>query len=239
MNFLENHPKIDREDPAPLSSLEVVSLTSTLSLADAAVSTAKEESAKASMLAAEARTAAARRPLNTTGPLTCTESATHTNDDRFFGLNHSDDRSYWSNAHEKQLTALKMARNVRRGFRNYETGMRRTWIGRKLSKEPESHDLGRQCAYFAIMGGYTFRPLKKLEGLDNEYTLAPEGLAFLMRENIITPASFTTHRPEVADKGKSDMLAKLLVCIQALWMVVNCISRRLLGCLSRFLNLTW
>lgn len=137
-----------------------------------------------------------------------------------------------------------MARNVRRKFREYETeirggdlqwinkgfdALRRTWIGRKLSKEPESYDLGRQCAYFAIMGGYTFRPLKKLEGPDNEYTLAPEALAFLMRENIITPASFTTLRPEVADKGKSDMLAKLLVCIQAVWMVVNCISRKIAG----------
>lgn len=88
--------------PAPLSSREVASLTSTLDVAYAAVNTAKEEAAKASILAAEARTTAALEPPNPIAPLTRMESATHTNDDRFLGLNHSEDRKFWSDAHEKQ-----------------------------------------------------------------------------------------------------------------------------------------
>lgn len=37
------------------------------------------------------------------------------------------------------------------------------------------------------------------------------------------------HEKEIADKGKASLVAKVLVCAQAIWMVLQCISRKASG----------
>ena len=47
------------------------------------------------------------------------------------------------------------------------------------------------------------------------------------RAELITP-DILNHK-DIADRSKADSLGKLLVCVQALWMVVNCIARKASG----------
>lgn len=79
------------------------------------------------------------------------------------------------------------------------------------------------------MGGYTFCPLKEEHNPDHEQTLHPDALAFLLREECITTAQLAKLRQVVVDKGKSNVMAKLLVCIQGVWMGMNCLSRKIAG----------
>lgn len=157
----------------------------------------------------------------------------------------SKDRGMWKAAHERQHDLLGKVRKMRSELRECNTScspkvlrwtdalvdaLQRTTLGGLfLSNDREAHDIGKPCSYFAVMDGFTFCPLPDLPNAASESTLGVEALSFLLREDIITPADLATLKDEIEDKGKSDMLAKTLVCIQALWMVMNCISRKIAG----------
>lgn len=96
-----------------------------------------------------------------------------------------------------------------------------------VAGETKYYKIDLEGAYFAMMGGYTFCPVKGLLNPANELTLDPDALAFLLRQDFITTSELASHRPEITDKEKSDMLAKLLVCVQAVWMVFNCLSMKI------------
>lgn len=155
------------------------------------------------------------------------------------------DLNFWKEAHKLQWAAFKSARELKLILREYTTECspgKRQWVDigfnflrrAKATKwlfpqDPKAHDLGKECSYFAVMGGYTFCPLKEEHNPDHEYTLNPDALAFLLREECITTVQLAKLRKVVVDKGKSDVMAKLLVCIQGIWMGVNCLSRKIAG----------
>jgi hypothetical protein len=58
-------------------------------------------------------------------------------------------------------------------------------------------------------------------------TLTPEGFEYLLDLNILKSDCVDT--ATILDKGKADFLAKFLVCVQAAWMVIQCILRKLKG----------
>jgi len=61
---------------------------------------------------------------------------------------------------------------------------------------------------------------------DNPYiALTPKGFMEFVHAEIVIPD--IVKDDDIADRSKEDSLGKLLVCIQALWMVVNCIARKL------------
>ncbi|KAI5837196.1 hypothetical protein DFP73DRAFT_569321 [Morchella snyderi] len=80
-------------------------------------------------------------------------------------------------------------------------------------------DYGLEGAFFANMGGFVLRR----PGGYFKTALATDALLRLSREGLIEP-DFTTSEI-VADKGKSDLLAKCLVCMQAVWLIVQCAAR--------------
>lgn len=170
---------------------------------------------------------------------------------RVFTYPISWDQGYYKKAGGKQRAALDKARDLRKAFEEYEIERRTanlTWIskaydtlrrylvrvaqlcwGTEDAWDRKYRGIGRENAYFAMMGGYTCCPVKGLSNPADEFTLDPDALAFLLCWGFITTTELASHQLEIADKGKSDMLAKFLVCVQALWMVFNCLSRKIAG----------
>ncbi|CAI6300732.1 unnamed protein product [Periconia digitata] len=77
----------------------------------------------------------------------------------------------------------------------------------------------REQAFFAVSGGYAvdsseFYPLPSL-------TLTPSALHFLARHGILPKICPTT----ISDKSKSNHVAKVLVCLQAGWFLLQAIAR--------------
>lgn len=114
--------------------------------------------------------------------------------------------------------------------------------------------LGMSGAFFVVMGGYvvevksapneTSTPIAsnskteiiERDELDLVTTISPTGFEELLRrrdfEKLIisgrlTEAHFSHHNIE--DKGKASSIAKLLVTLQILWMVVQCVGRKAAG----------
>lgn len=156
-------------------------------------------------------------------------------------------RDCWKKVGKKQLAVLTQAKRLAAAFAEYEIkrqtknspwiikvydALRRSWVRMALlwrGNGPTKYGIDRENAYFVMMGGYTFCPVKGLPDPKNELTLAPGALAYLLRLGFVTTVDIASNRPEIEDKGKSDMLAKLLVCVQGVWMVFNCISRKIAG----------
>ena len=73
------------------------------------------------------------------------------------------------------------------------------------------------------MGGFAY---DVSEISDNPYiALTPKGFMEFVHAEIIIP--YIVKDDNIADRSKEDSLGKLLVFVQALWMVVNCIARKL------------
>lgn len=163
-------------------------------------------------------------------------------------LSRDGDLSRWIEPQKLQGVAFESARELRVVLREFQTECRPGmlyWVDKVVnalyplrrplatkwlfSQDPIEHDLGKECSFFAVMGGFTFCPLNEEHNPDHEVTLAPDALTFLLREEYITTAALANLRAVVSDKGKSDMIAKLLVCIQGVWMGVNCLSRKVAG----------
>jgi hypothetical protein len=75
-------------------------------------------------------------------------------------------------------------------------------------------------AFYIVMGGYAY----DISDLSDDYSylaLTPFGFMEFVGKGFIRPDIL--NNDEIADRSKADSLGKLLVCVQALWMVVNCI----------------
>ena len=115
-----------------------------------------------------------------------------------------------------------------------------TGVCRQLYRSifPKNLELG----FFIVMGGYEVVheisnsgskiPLKLSKDRDSEQqqhewagTLTPRGALLLHRYGAL-PLQTTV---QINDKSKANWLAKSLVCIQAAWMLVQCIARKISG----------
>lgn len=86
----------------------------------------------------------------------------------------------------------------------------------------EDH-LGREGAFFLVMGGFTGRQAATTE----PFPLAVSGVRDLIMMGLISSAD--SQRKEIIDKGRASWYAKLLVCAQVSWMVAQCIVRKVPG----------
>ncbi|KAA8897466.1 hypothetical protein FN846DRAFT_992436 [Sphaerosporella brunnea] len=107
-------------------------------------------------------------------------------------------------------------------------------IGSKERKE--EHPFSMTCSFFIVMGGTIVKTTDNKDKDDSaneksiltaeEYcTLTPEGFEYLLDRGVLTDA--VLEQKEILDKGKADFLAKFLVCVQAAWMILQCILRKL------------
>jgi hypothetical protein len=85
--------------------------------------------------------------------------------------------------------------------------------------QPQKPTWTKEQAFFALSGGYavstsTFHPSPHL-------TLTPTALIYLARLGLLPDTPPTT----ISDKSKADYVAKILVCIQAGWFLLQSIAR--------------
>ena len=78
--------------------------------------------------------------------------------------------------------------------------------------------------YFVTMGGFIV-DVSHLHNTLSRLTLSPKGIAFLAKHGHFVKISDSA----IKDKSKADWLAKSLVCIQVGWMLVQTVSRRIVG----------
>ena len=138
---------------------------------------------------------------------------------------------------------LSQARRIHRdwkdAFETFQDGSVKSW-------------LGMSGAFFVVMGGFVIqrtnprtaspsqeaRSNASSSGEENgsTITICPLGFRKLLEKEIqhegikkgnLTEAQFASRNIE--DKGKADGVAKFLVMIQILWMVVQCIGRKITG----------
>lgn len=81
-------------------------------------------------------------------------------------------------------------------------------------------------AFFIVMGGFAF-DMSHLSQDVHYIAVTPDGFLTFAREQFIRPQIL--NNDEIADRSKADSLGKLLVCVQALWMVINCIAPKASG----------
>lgn len=87
--------------------------------------------------------------------------------------------------------------------------------------------LGMEGAFFGVMGGFMLCPLYPSK--QHGFPLRSEDLIYLLEKELLVSSDLGILKEDVADKGKADMVAKLLVCSQALWMTINCLCRKISG----------
>ncbi|KAI4129987.1 MAG: hypothetical protein LQ341_006513, partial [Variospora aurantia] len=78
--------------------------------------------------------------------------------------------------------------------------------------------------YFVLMGGFVI-DVSHLHNSLSRLTITPKGVAFLAKHGHFVKIPDST----IQDKSKADILAKVLVCVQVSWMLVQTISRRIVG----------
>lgn len=78
--------------------------------------------------------------------------------------------------------------------------------------------------YFVTMGGFIV-DVSHLHNTLSRLTISPKGMAFLAKHGHFVKISDEA----IKDKSKADFLAKALVCIQVSWMLVQTVSRRIVG----------
>ncbi|RPB06329.1 hypothetical protein P167DRAFT_497821 [Morchella conica CCBAS932] len=93
----------------------------------------------------------------------------------------------------------------------------RGWLHRETAKEILENAVEKA----ADLGGFPYRAY--------EQTISAHGLMALIRNKVVDPMRLLELRADIKDKGKSDLLAKVLVCAQAVWMMMNCLLRKAAG----------
>lgn len=78
--------------------------------------------------------------------------------------------------------------------------------------------------HFAVMGGFVV-DVSHLHNSLSRVTISPKGVAFLASHGHFLSIPESTIR----DKSKADILAKVLVCVQVAWMLVQTIGRKVVG----------
>lgn len=101
----------------------------------------------------------------------------------------------------------------------------------RLDSPSISHTWTATHSHFALMGGYTLGDSKQSPGFLPEnrsrVALTPAALLYLAENK---PELFPdTPKEEIEDKSKASSLAKMIVCLQASWFCVRCVSRLVEG----------
>lgn len=104
--------------------------------------------------------------------------------------------------------------------------LHRFWCNHfKVKAGSKGDRLGMEGAFFVIMGGFASGPCDHFSRYPS--TISPADFKRLIDTGVVSPN--TINRKLIMDKGKADTLAKLLVCIQTLWMVAQCAARKISG----------
>ena len=78
--------------------------------------------------------------------------------------------------------------------------------------------------FYVVMGGFRV-DVSDIHDYLTYVTIQPQGLLYLARRG-----HFLHIEEEVIeDKSKADLLAKTIVCVQVLWMAIQCIGRKAAG----------
>ncbi|KAI5844045.1 hypothetical protein DFP73DRAFT_585311 [Morchella snyderi] len=97
---------------------------------------------------------------------------------------------------------------------------------------PEDN-MGREGAFFVEMGGFVVpgvpgaREDSEKNGLTCHCILTGNGFLYYLSKGQIEKNAI--NKRVIVDKGKADIVAKFFVCLQALWMVVQCTARKASG----------
>jgi hypothetical protein len=94
---------------------------------------------------------------------------------------------------------------------------------RKLETQPTMKFSMKYC-FYAVMGGI----MVDVSDIDDEkslLTLQPSGIVELAEKGHFLEISEKT----IEDKSKANIWAKLLVCVQVIWMIIQCIGRKAQG----------
>jgi hypothetical protein len=83
---------------------------------------------------------------------------------------------------------------------------------------------GITYCFYAVMGGFMV-DVSDIHDSHSLLTLQPLGIVELAKNGHFFELSETS----IKDKSKADILAKLLVCVQVVWMVIQCIGRKAQG----------
>jgi len=120
---------------------------------------------------------------------------------------------------------------------------RSSWPDLEKPETDQSHSEGMMqwsdrvtmvSAFFIVMGGFAY-DVSDLSDNIKYLALTPEGFMEFAKAGLIKPNILNDN--DITDRSKADSLAKLLVCIQAFWMVINCIARRASGLPSTLVEL--
>ena len=91
-------------------------------------------------------------------------------------------------------------------------------------QQPRQTRYSLRYGYFVTMGGFVV-DVSHLHNTLSRLTISPKGIAFLAKHGHFVKISDEA----IKDKSKADWLAKSLVCIQVGWMLVQTVSRRIVG----------
>jgi hypothetical protein len=87
-------------------------------------------------------------------------------------------------------------------------------------------------SHYAVMGGFAILPVEPnssgyrdmfLPGYINRLTITPDGIEYLADLDIDLIPNIS--ESEIRDKSNANGLGKALVCIQAFWFCVQCVTR--------------
>lgn len=90
------------------------------------------------------------------------------------------------------------------------------------AQHPPIFDL--RYGFYATMGGFTV-DVEKLHNKLSRVTLTPKGVISLAKQGFFLDVSPET----ISDKSKANIITKALICIQVLWMVIQCLARKAAG----------
>lgn len=91
-------------------------------------------------------------------------------------------------------------------------------------QQPREASYSLRYGFFVMMGGFVV-DVSHLHNSLSRLTISAKGMAFLAKHGHFVKIPDATIR----DKSKADMLAKALVCVQVSWMLVQTISRKIVG----------
>jgi hypothetical protein len=94
----------------------------------------------------------------------------------------------------------------------------------KGNSDTEKRKFSITYCFYAAMGGFAV-DVRHIHDYRTQLTIEPQGILFLARRGHF----ITVPEESIKDKSKADMLAKVIICIQVLWMVIQCIGRKAAG----------
>lgn len=121
----------------------------------------------------------------------------------------------WS-AYQQWDNARRLKRQLQKLARNDKDEARGTSI--------DAQRFGMTYCIFAAMGGFIV-DVSDIHNYLKYVTITPQGLSWLAQRGHVIELP----NRAIQDKSKADILAKLLVCVQVVWLIITCIGRKANG----------